>query len=299
MPEKPPSEKERDQRLTPIDRGPELLPWRRAKELTECFLYWAPVNSFPAPAAQKQWLSVFLDRFAESVVKKLGLRSEVFLQMKVLYPDLMDTFTLHCPDLMPLVGLLRRPGASLPKAPNQDEIQALVDGRKKYEFGDYMPDLTYWFVKKAEKRYRELFFGHGGMTIIYLKPDPNTVAPKLTISKKMREHPIFQKIDVEGMHEQTFAMTDSFQEKSKELFGKGLESHPTYKGLRFILPLLETADFFKEKEQRQKWFELFDFYFNESPKDKGVLLATKSEIEQELVDIIRRMREEGLRYPER
>ena len=285
-------------RLTPINRAPGLLPWRRATELTDCFLYWLPVNSFPVPAQQKQWLLVFMERFGGSIVKKLGLRSEVFLQMKTLYPHLMDAFTLHCPEMMPLVGLIRRPGGALPKAPSAEEIQHIVDGTKKYDFNEYMPDLSYWFVKKQQQLQLQLFLGHGGMTILSLKPDPQTVPPKLMISKKMRQHPMFQAIDVDGLHEQTFAMTDGFQEKSKQLFGAGLESHPSYKGLRFILPLLETKDFFQQpKEEKAKWFDLFQIYFAESPPDKGVLLALQSDVEEDLIELLEQMRQQNLRYP--
>jgi hypothetical protein len=292
------SEKKRT-RVTPADRRAELLPWRRASELTTCFLYWAPASVFPVPLEQKQWLTKFLERFFAKIVKPLGLRSEVFLQMKTLYPDLIDDFTMHCTDLTPLAGLLRRPGAAMQKAPDEEAIRAILEGRKKYKFDDYMPDLAYWFVKKAEKMYREMFFGYGGMTIVYMKPDPNAVGPPLNIPKKVREHPMFPKIDVDALYEQSFAMMDSFQEKSKQLFGAELESQPVYKGLRFILPLLETADFFKHSEQIRKAFELFDFYFSESPADKGFLLATKNDVEEDLCQLIHQMREEGLSYPER
>jgi hypothetical protein len=291
---------EQPSRLTPVDRSRELLPWRRATQLTDCFLYWLPVQSFPAPAAQKQWLLVFLERFGEGIVKKLGLRSEVFLQMKTLYPHLMDPFTLYCQDAVPLVGLIRRPGAPIPKAPSPEELQDIIDGKKKYEFNEYMPDLAYWFVKKALQQQLQLFLGHGGMTIVSLPPDPQTVPPKLMISKKMRQHPVFQALDVDALHEQTFAMTDGFQDKSKKLFGAGLETHPTYKGLRFILPLLETKDFFQQpKQERAKWFELFQIYFAESPADKGMLLALQSDVEEDLIELLKQMRDEDLRYPER
>jgi hypothetical protein len=268
--------------------------------LTDCFLYWLPVKSFPAPAAQKQWLLVFLERFSEGIVKKLGLRSEVFLQMKTLYPHLMDPFTLYCQDAVPLVGLIRRPGAPMPKAPSPEELQDIIDGKKKYDFNEYMPDLAYWFVKKALQQQLQLFLGHGGMSIVSLPPDPQTVPPKLMISKKMRQHPVFQALDVDALHEQTFAMTDGFQEKSKQLFGAGLETHPTYKGLRFILPLLETKDFFQQpKQERAKWFEIFQIYFAESPADKGMLLALQSDVEEALIELLKQMRDEDLHYPER
>jgi len=293
-------EQPKPHRLTPVDRTEELHPWRHASTLTGCHLYWAPASSFPIPAQERQWLMAFLDRFADLAKNKLGLRVEVFFQMRMLYPNLMDAFTANILDMPALVGLTRREGEKIPSAPSLDDIQAVIDGKKQYRSQDYMPELTYWFVKKVEKKQRELFFGHGGMTIAYLKPDPNAVAPPLMISKKVRAHPMFKEFDIDALHEQTFAMTDNFQQKSKAYFGAGLESHPVYRGLRFVLPVLEATEFFKPSaDSLKKWFEIFPILFGESPADKGVLLAFGDDFEEDLIELLRKMKEDGLKYPER
>ncbi len=286
-------------RLSSIDRAKDLLPLRRATELNECSLYWLPVNAWPPRLEDKLWLMAFFDRFSATIVKKLGLRSEVFLQAKVLYPDLLDTFTGLFTDQAPIIGLVRRPGAPVPKAPSPEQLNGILDGALKYDLDDYMPDLTYWFVKKQESRYRELFLGYAGLSILYLKPDPKTVAPPLPFSKKVREHPMFPKLDVDAFHEGTFAMLDGFQEKSKQVFGVGLESNVVYPGLRFILPNLQSADFFTHRAELPKWFEVFDIFMAESRQDQGILLASKTDIEDDLIDLILDMREGGLLYQER
>jgi hypothetical protein len=287
-------------RLTPARNPDDLLPWRRASQLDWCFLYWVPVRTFPIPAAQRQWLMAFFDRFGPIVAKELGLRPEVFFQLKLIYPSLLKPFLNNANEFQPLIGLSRRPNAPLPDAPKEEDIQAIVEGRKKYDFGEYVADYVYWFVDKAEKKQREVFFGEGGMTIIFLKPDPKTKPPVLPLSPALRaKNPLLQHFDIDRLAARAFALGDGFQKLSKDLFGAGLEQEPQSSGIRFILPLLSTQDFFTQpEEEKLKWFQLFDVYFSESPVDKGVLLASKPDLEEPIIELLRKMREEGLRYPE-
>lgn len=294
------SRDQHSQRLTPIDRDPDLYPWRRAHGLTWCFLYWIPVTSFPVPMSQRQWLLIFLDRVSSLLGTQYDLRPEIFLQYKSLYPDLMKSFVKSSVDFGPLPGLGRKPGATIPAAIREQDIQDMMDG-KKYDFNEWVADYSYWFVNKSAKKQRELFLGYGGMTTIFLKPDPKTKAPAIPFSPAIRNYfSIFQKFDVDGLVGHTFALMDGFQEKSKKLFGDGLEDEAQLQGIRFILPLLSTQHFFNQGEEtREKWFQLFDVYINESPADQGILLASKLDLEQQLIVLIKRMREENLEYPER
>ncbi|MFZ0731909.1 MAG: hypothetical protein WAM79_06265 [Candidatus Sulfotelmatobacter sp.] len=288
------------QRLTPIDRDADLYPWRRAHGLTWCFLYWIPVASFPVPTSQRHWLMIFLDRISSLLATQFDLRSEVFLQYKVLYPNLMKIFVNSAVDFGPLPGLGRKPGSQIPPPITEQDIQDMMDG-KKYDFNEWVADYSYWFVNKSAKKQRELFLGYGGMTTIFLKADPKTKPPVIPFSPAIRNYfPIFQKFDVDGLVGHTFALMDGFQEKSKKLFGDGLEEEGQLRGIRFILPLLSTQHFFSQHEEaREKWFQLFDVYINESPADQGILLASKIDLEQHLIALTKRMREENLEYQER
>ncbi len=51
-------------------------------------------------------------------------------------------------------------------------------------------------------------------------------------------------------------------------------------------------------EDLDQWFSLFDFYLGESQKDQGILLASKSDIENDLIALLERLRSEGLEYPQ-
>jgi hypothetical protein len=294
-------------RLTPIIRSEDLRPWRRAHQLTRCFLYWIPVSSFPIPGSQRSWLMEFLTRWTQ-LMKDLGLRPEVFLQYKTVYPDLMKPLLNNMMELIPVMGLGRKPGAALPAFPSEKEVQqqtkdmfnALLH-EKPVELPDakeYMPDYSYWFVNKSEIKQRELFLGYGGLSITFLKPDPNTAAPPLPVTPALRKKlPMLD--ELEKNFAQANALKDAFLARSKEFFGAGLEDEPQMKGIPFVLPLFDSSDFFSQPpEVIEKCFELFAAYVRESPTDKGILLAVKEDIEEHLIILLKGMRDEKLEYPE-
>ncbi len=292
------------ERLSAADRSLELLPWRRAHELTRCFLYWVPTNSFPVPADQREWLLRFFGALSESLTTKLGLREEIFFRLKEFY-ELRNSFLNHQREFMPMCGLGRRPGAKLPDAPTEEEIKAMSKAMmESFQLPDgmqFMPDYCYWFSKKSAKKQRELFLGHAALTIVFLKPDPKAAPPQLPPQLAfLKNRPELKQFDFQAALASGAALQDSFLAKSKELFGVGLEEEPQFKGLPFILPLLSTADFFGQPaEESEKWFQLFDVYINESPVDKGILMAFKADVEEQLIDLLNEMKKEGLEYPER
>jgi len=298
------------QRLTPIDRSRELLPWRKASQLTRCHLYWLPVGAFPIPAHQRSWLMEFLDRWTALAKEKFGLRAEVFLQFKTVYPDLMQPLLDNMMELIPVMGLGIKPGTSLPVMPAQKEVEGslkkmfdtLQQGKELHmeDSKKYMPDYAYWFLDKSEKKQRELFFGQGGLSITFLKPDPNTKPQPLPITPAQKQKlPFLQQFDLEKQWAQAHSLRDGFLAKSKEFFSAGLEKEPQLKGIPFILPALDSADFFSQPaEVIEKCFKLFEIYVRESPVDKGILLAFAGELEESLIDLLKEMRDQKLSYSE-
>lgn len=284
-------------RLAPLENP--TRPWRRAKQMTQCWLYWAPVHSFPVSLEQRQWFLKFFDRLITALGQQ-GLGPEIFLQLKTIQPALNDAFHGSALDFLPIAGLGRRPAGVLPTKLTADDVKAMQDGKKKFEMDEYLGDYCYWFLNKVERKQRELFFGHGGMTIIFVKPDKKTQPPAFRIPTAISSHPFFQQVDLSKMMTCSASMTDGFTVKSKELFGKGLESLPQYRGLLFVLPLLASKDFFAQSaEEVSKWFELCDVYVNESPADNGILMAAKNDIEELVTEIVEKLRDEGMEYPER
>jgi len=275
-----------------------LLPWRRAYALEDHLLYWIPVDSFPIPAGQRAWLLRFVDLLAERLAADRGLRAEVFLQFKVLKEELKKSFLATAMDFKPVIGLSRRPAEQLPAPPDFEELKAIGAGKKEFKFEEYVADYCYWFVNKDQKRECQLFFGHGGMTIAFLPPDPNAKPPELPIPASIREHPVLGQFDLAKMLQEVFALQDGFKAKSKTLFGDGLQDDPAFQGLPFVLPLLATGHFFsRPTDEVNKWFELFDVYINESPVDHGVVMVFKDDFEDQIHDLLNTLGQEGIEYP--
>lgn len=287
-------------RMTPLERNRELFPWRRAEQLTTCYVYWMPASAFPMPAAERAWFLEFIQRLADLMAKDFGLRPEVFLRIKALElsPALRTDFTKSAMDLRPMLGLSRRPDSKPPSLPTDQDLKDLQEGRKKFNFSDYVADYSYWFRTHALSKGLKTFFGYSGTTTIFLKPDPKTQPPQVRLPKAIREHPMMKQLDVEQATAAAFALLADFPSKSKEVFGKGLEEDPQFKGLIYILPLLTSQNFFGQSEEViESWFQLFDVYINESADDKGILMASKKNFEEDLIKLIDKMRVDGLEFP--
>jgi hypothetical protein len=295
----------RRSRLQPLDRQESLSPWRRASQLQSCQLYWMPVSEFPVPFRQRQWLLQFCSRFSEAIAAKRGTKPQLFLQMKVIHPNLRDIFIKTAREFSPIIGLSRNPFVPLPALPDEKYAEALRKGEIEYDHKAIQPNYCYWFLYAEELRQRELFFGHGGLTTLYIKPDEENKPPEIKIPARAYKNPMLRplleqnKDKLQRVTDGAFALQSPFLKQSKQLLGEDLKEDPQYPGLLFIIPLLSSQLFFRATDEDfKKWFSLFDFYLHESPEDKGILLATAHDIEQELADMLEQMKEEGLSYPE-
>lgn len=295
------AEKEPRTRLKPLDRSQDLLPFVRAKALEDISLYWIPVDSYPMPDIQRQWLLEFLQRLNELLATRDKLREECFLQFKSLYPDLLSRFTATARKYMPMTGVALTPGEKPPALPTfeqaKEEVEKVSKKGTPLDVTRWMPDHTHWFLKKNAAAQREDFWGHGGMFMLYLKPDPNTQAPPLKLPKIVTSHPAFNP-NMEGDIAAAHSLKDGFLKKSKELFGEPFRDNPAFDGLLFVLPLLNSSSFLQATiEQRAVWFDLFDAYCIESKADGGVLLALKDPcFDDHLIALLKAMQEAGYEY---
>lgn len=289
-------------RLTPADERTQLLPWRKAEKLTRCHLYWIPAD-FPFGSQQRQWVLASLDELSNWLAKQ-QLLGQTFLQMKAIYPHLLNDFIKSAMEFSPLFGLSRRPAAPMPPLPDMKYVEDLQKGNQSWKFGDRMPDYCYWFIGRQEQRQRELFLGHGGLTTIFVKPDPeNQPPPSRPIPPGVARSPIFAPIfeqwDPAQGTQIASALKSPFLKKSKEFFGRGLEDEPQYPGLLYVLPLLTANDFLNQSDaETTRWFETFDVYVTESIPDKGLVLASKESLTDLLISITRTLKEKFIRYPE-
>ena len=282
-----------------LSKPKDFAPWVLAEQMNDCHLFWLPVSGFPMRHEEKTWLTEFQSRLIARLEEKYDLRTEIFLQYKSLTDGLGDAFLKYRRQCLTLMGLGRKPGGTIPSLPTAAQLRMIAREEKAFDIDQWVGDYSYWFIMKQPERQRELFLGSGGLTTILLPPDPKTKAPRLPYTPALRAaHPAFQKFDVDAVHASTYAMGDEFLQKSKEMFGAGLEEEVQYEGLAFILPLLSSGHFFAvSSEMRAQWFELFDVYINESKPDKGVILAFAADFDTEVIDILASMEADELCYP--
>ena len=292
---------QRRPRLTAADNRPRFYPWSRAWTLESCQLYWLPVNRFPMDYLQRRWLLRFQELLSARIAEKLKLTPELFLEMKYLNGDVRKLFIQHSRRFYPLFGLGRHPKRPMPPPVDPQYIEDLQKGRIQFDPGPLQPDYTYWFLQKQTSEQLNLFFGEGGTAMLFLdpgEPPPKIKKPRLeTIhDPKMRE--MVANTDLDGMMGQLHALQAPFLKQSKEIFAADLKEEPEYPGLLFAVPLLGVQDVFAATpDEVQQWFSLFKVYLRESPEDKGMVLATSEDIEQDLDELLKQMAEEGLKYP--
>ncbi|GGG98971.1 hypothetical protein [Silvibacterium dinghuense] len=282
------SNKETRSRLNPASEQA-LLPIRRARDVSACALYWLPVSNVPAYGRERDWLQHFFDELHLELTVDNRLRQESFLQMKLTAPQgyVKDALHRHQTKLMPLMGLGRKPNGKIPPIPTEEDLDQVIKGKAKFDFNEYVADYVFWFLERNEAWKRELFLGSGGYTMIYLPHDPATTPPPIPDYPVIREMPAFKKFDADALWQATFLLGDAFCEKSKQVFGKGLEEELAYEGLTFILPFWKARDFLAAaSEELSPWFEVFDIFITESPDDHGMLIAAKDDLDETLIRVL-------------
>ncbi len=286
---------------TPLSRlsrvEEKIRPFLRAPEDPGCELYWIGVPGFPPPVAHRAWLTDFFARFTARLEKQFGIRGEFFLQYKTIL-DIEKRFRKLSFETFPWPGLSRKPGAPMPNLPTKAELEGALRG-EPFDIKKYLPESCFWLRAKLPMLLEE-FFGLGGASMFYLKADPETKPPEIPHLEELKKtFPQAQFGKLEDMVKATASLKEKFMPESKKLFGEGLENEPNFVGITYILPLLETNDFFtRPAEEKNKWFELFDVFWRESPVDKGIYIASKIPIEEPLCQVLDSMKEEGKLYPE-
>lgn len=286
-------------RLHPIpEQG--ILPIRKSRDVTVCSLYWIPVSDIPTYGREIDWLHCFFDELHAVLTKDNKLRQESFLQMKLTAPmgHVKETLHKHQARLMPLMGLGRKPHGKLPPIPTEEDLEPIIKGKAKFDFNEYVADYMFWFLERDERWKRELFLGYGGYTMIYLPPDPATMPPPIPDYPVIREMPAFKHFNTDSLWEATFRLGDAFREKSRTVFGKGLEEEPSFDGLTFIIPYWNAKDCLSAPaEELSEWFNVFDVFIAESPDDRGILIVSKEDLDPVFIEILEKMRQDGKFHP--
>ena len=294
----------RTSRLEPI-REPKILPWRKAQDDSRCHVYWMPAGASPLPHAQREWLLWFSAQLRERLTGQRGLVAHLFLQMKAIFPDLSDAFLRTAPQFVPIMGLSRRRGAALPKLPDEEYIEKLQKGKVTYDHKGLQPDYCYWFLKDEIEEQSNRFFGYGGLMTMFLKPEHQERPPLPVVPPGVARHPVFAPLladnSMEKMATSLLRLQSPFFAKSKAIFGRGLEGELQYPGIKYIVPLFRAVDFFDASAAEiEEWFTLFDAVLTESPEDKGMLLASREDLNLDTLvsEILDEMNKSNKTYPE-
>lgn len=285
-------------RLEPLS-SPSILPLRRASQMETCALYWLPVAAMPPSWREKQWLMAFCDRLHQRLLRR-ELRQESFLDMKLAAPlgDVKTALHQHQMKLMPLMGLGRRLGVPIPRIPTAEDLEPIIKGKQKFVYDEHVPDYLLWLLTREERWRRELFLGYGGYTMIYLKPDPACAPPPLPDYPGVRSMEIFQKLDVDAVWETMFLLNDQLGAKSRAVFGRGLEQDPGFENQNFVIPILKAKDFLDAQgEEIEEWFTVFDVYIRESLEDRGLLIASKEDLDEVLAAVLQGLRQNQILHP--
>lgn len=286
-------------RLEPITERPASLPWVQATALSDCSLFWLPVSGFPLRENERSWLLEFLQRFSSGLKMQHNLREEVFLQFSTATQNFEQSFRDYVKQCFYLTGVSRKPGEDLRGLPDADTIEEEMKETKRFDLTKWTSDYALWFQNQEAEKQHFLFWGEGGMTLLFMPPDPATKAPVLPFTPKFRAaFPLFQQMDIDGMMNAAFSLKDKFLVESKKLFGEGMGPETDLNAIGFVLPLFDTGHLLHaEPSERDRWFSLFDVYIRESIVDRGIVLAFRNDYEQLMQDVLKSLREEGKEYP--
>ncbi len=281
---------------TPPPAQNACFPFVRAEDNPGCELFWIGIPAFPAPLAHRTWLIEFFMRFNQAVAGELKVRGEFFLQFKTVV-EIERRFRRLASEIAPWPGLSRRPGAKIPNPPTKEQLEAAIRG-EPFDIRRHFPDACFWLRSEHGRLFDE-FFGLGGTSMYYLPPDAAAAPPVIPYLDELKL--TFPQLDFNKLTRLTAAtasLREPFLAASKKLFGPGLEDEPSWEGISFILPLLETRDFFTQPAaEKQKWFELFDVFWRESRRDLGLYIASSKPIEAMIVSLVEAMRKDGLFHP--
>jgi hypothetical protein len=221
----------------------------RLSGIPEGDVYLLPVSQYPLPQSELSRVSVFIDSILENFQSAHGrLSTEVIIRQSCLYTGLVDTFVDNAPQWMPKQSLGVIPHKPPPHIPDRDEIAGLnpiLMNQRGIERVVDIPEFVFQITDEAgKKQCREALAGHGALGIILTK---------LTSKNLIQAW--------------------------KELFGKKVTDR-AFRHMRSFIPLFGVQSFQDATESDlSSWFESFELYIGESKEDRGIVIASRRNIE--------------------
>ena len=297
------AEETREARRTRLEKA-ELIkiePFFRAQGLETMNLYWLGVSVWPPPLPDREWLLDFLHGFIAVAAAVDGTEPMQFLQMETVAGPIRDIFLKSSLDTMPVMGMCARPQAPPAKPPTDDEIKGAQESKTVQTGEQYGKDYSYWFMKGNDREQRDLFVGYGGLTVLLAKPDEKGRIKIPEVRQDLREHPamreMFAAVDLQKEVRVLEMMRSEFRKQSLTLFGEPFKDTPHYRGIPFVLPQWTSRDFLNASEEQLKaLFTITDIYVRESPEDKGLLIASKKNLDEALFEQVKILKERRMFY---
>ncbi|HKX30871.1 MAG TPA: hypothetical protein VJ302_24490 [Blastocatellia bacterium] len=230
-------------------------------ERSESWSFYYTDVRFRQPGANKKLL-VLIDLLINSVASQRTLHPYTVFDQSYVYPNLVKVFASRSAAFMAMPAIGVNPEHGPPRFPTKEDMEALdqqqlaaitdekKEGTTLQDFFSDLPAGAYW-IKQNHALARELLFGEGGWGFI-LSP--------------LEETP--------------------FLEKTKALLLEGVEDE-ALKSMPFVMPFLRMDYFLNEIPRRlHRWFEILDLYLGESPKDGGLVIASRACLDELLVELV-------------
>jgi hypothetical protein len=264
-----------------------LGPWRKASQVVHAHFYWMPVSGFPCKGAQREWITRFTLALAAQAKDLLQLEPEFLLNSEVLEGKLLDTFTANSRQHCPTIGVSRNPAEALKPAPTMESFEPLRRGEKEFRMADFAPAYTYWMAGRKLDAALADFCGHGGAAVVFHPPDPNSAPPPMPPIMAFRNDPHLGPAQIQSSVNMLFAFKSAFLKESKRVFGRGIENHPQFETLQFVIPRWNAQFYLSSPPDAiAEGFQVFPIQLVESPADGGLILASAVNLDELIAGLI-------------
>lgn len=267
-----------------------LKPWIRAEGETRFGLYWAGVSTTPWREQEKRWFSRFLLLFIQAAADD-GLLPCFFLETRAIHQYCLKRFLRESLEYRVMTVLSRRPWEPLPEELPAEEAEALRRQEKPFALENYLYGLARWFRNFPAEKVIPSYCGLGGVTMLFVLPDPDTAPPPLDFPPGVKKSPHFREVFARGNPVDDLKYLLLLRHKGlaalKQAFGRGVEDSLMYRSVPVLIPRLRSQDFFSLDEPvLDALFGASPIYLAESPEEQGIVIASSKPIDDRLASLV-------------
>jgi hypothetical protein len=247
-----------DERIWPVRKH-----WGDGQWEENWSLYWLPVkfSNKRDTVADVRFMDFFM-RLLALFQTGPKLHEYSFIESQILHPYLLRRFVLDALEYFPLGAIGFRPEEGPSKMPDYDDAMSVDPGKtykmlqeKQQNFGmeDVFPNAPpiLYYLPAGHEKARQQMTGRGGYSYVLSKLNQT-----------------------------------AFFEKTKEMLARNTDDEVLLR-LPMVAPTLSAASFARAKRaDLETWFSVLDLYVQESPRDKGVLIASNRCLDDEIAELV-------------